>query len=102
MHGSTPVTELPITRTSPAEGLARPVIRFSVVDLPQPVGPTTATNSPRATVILKSRRAVMDFPSWVTKRRLTLISSMAGLVMGADMGSGYLFDVLDKLGGVGL
>ena len=34
-----------------------------VVDFPQPVGPTRATNSPRATVMLKSRSVVNDLPS---------------------------------------
>ncbi|WP_412474881.1 hypothetical protein ACK83U_15285 [Rhizobium sp. WW22] len=52
---------------------------MSVVDLPQPVGPTTATNSPRSTVMLKSRSAVSDLPVGDTKRRLTLMSSIAGV-----------------------
>src|SRR6478735_2678499 len=89
MRGSIPSTGSPNRRTSPLEGRARPVTRFSVVDLPQPVGPTTATNSPRATLMLKSRIAVIDRPSGVRKRRLTLISSIAGLSSGAvaDMAS---------------
>ena len=44
---STPSTGAPNSVTSPACGFARPVIRLSVVDLPQPVGPTMAKNSPR-------------------------------------------------------
>src|ERR1035437_9851093 len=101
MRGSMPVTGVPITRTSPAEGLAKPVIRFRVVDLPQPVGPTTATNSPRATLMLKSRRAVIDLPSGVRKRRLTLISSIAGLSLCWGMRASGLFGVLHELSGVG-
>src|SRR5690348_17542684 len=78
-----PDTGAPITRTSPALGLARPVTRLSVVDLPQPVGPTTQANSPRPTVMVKSRNAVIDLPSGVRKRLVTFSSSMAGLDDGA-------------------
>src|SRR5439155_18375248 len=108
MPGWMPWTGAPITRTCPADGAARPVTRFSVVDLPQPVGPTTATNSPRATVMLKFRSAVIDFPSGVMKRRLTLTSSIAGSVERWDMVTpcrrgrsvGGQLDVLHELGGV--
>jgi len=44
------VDRLAMMRTSPTVGFSKPVIRLSVVDLPQPVGPTTAQNSPRATL----------------------------------------------------
>ena len=44
-----PVTGLPATRTDPALGNWSPVTSFMSVDLPQPDGPTTATNSPSAT-----------------------------------------------------
>ena len=33
----------------PADGASSPAATFSSVDLPQPVGPTIATNSPSAT-----------------------------------------------------
>ena len=85
MRGSMPLTGAPMTRTSPALGLASPVTRLSVVDLPQPVGPTTATNSPRSTVMVKSRIAVSDLPVGERKRRLTLISSIAGAVFSTAM-----------------
>jgi len=52
---------------------------LSVVDLPQPVGPTTATNSPRATLMVKSRKATVALPSGEMKRHETLRSSMAGV-----------------------
>src|SRR6476660_2500603 len=115
--GSIPETGPPITRTIPALGLKRPVTRLSVVDLPQPVGPTTAANSPRLTVIVKSRSAVSDLPSGDRKRRVTLISSIAGAVSDSVMSVAYregpvpphsvtgrtcLLGVLDKLGGIGL
>src|SRR3984957_19684735 len=35
----------PSSRTSPAVGLRNPIARLSKVDLPQPLGPTTATIS---------------------------------------------------------
>src|SRR5690554_783916 len=38
----------PNTRTCPEEGCSSPAPAFSRVDLPQPVGPTTETNSPDA------------------------------------------------------
>src|SRR5438552_2751913 len=88
--GSMPDTGPPITRTIPALGLKRPVTRLSVVDLPQPVGPTTAANSPRLTVMVKSWSAVSDLPSGERNRRVTLISSIAGaaaeFVMGQPIG----------------
>src|SRR5437764_15401709 len=73
-----PLTGSPITLTSPELGGARPVTRLSVVDFPHPVGPTTATNSPRSTLMLKLRSAVSDLPEGDRNRRLTLISSIAG------------------------
>ena len=53
-----PSTSRPPTRTLPALGWSRPATRVSVVDLPQPVGPTTAQNCPGSTVRFTSRRAV--------------------------------------------
>ncbi len=41
-------TTFPPMRSSPAEMSSRPAIMFSVVDLPQPDGPTRMTNSPSA------------------------------------------------------
>ena len=76
------VTDLPITRTSPAFGFVSPVIRLSVVDFPQPVGPTIATNSPGRTTKLKSRSAVCDAPVGETNRRVTPVSSIAGAAAG--------------------
>ena len=68
-----------MTRTSPVVGFSKPVIMLSVVDLPQPVGPTIATNSPRATDMLKSRNAMVALPSGEMKRQDTLRISIAGV-----------------------
>ncbi|CAB3731579.1 hypothetical protein LMG27174_05851 [Paraburkholderia rhynchosiae] len=65
-------------RTSPVVGLSSPVIMLSVVDLPQPVGPTTATNSPFATDMLKLRNATVALPSGLIKRYHTERNSMTG------------------------
>jgi hypothetical protein len=43
-----PASGSPNTRTWPEDGCSRPAATFSSVDLPQPVGPTTETNSPAA------------------------------------------------------
>src|SRR3989440_4309309 len=77
MRGSMPWTGSPITSTSPALGRSRPEMRPSVVDLPQPVGPTTATNSPGATAILMSRIAVYALPAGVRNRLVTSRNSIA-------------------------
>jgi hypothetical protein len=46
---SGPDTSRPLTTTVPAVGGHNPVTTFISVDLPQPDGPTTATNSPDCT-----------------------------------------------------
>src|SRR5262245_45412867 len=104
IEGLIPLTGSFITFTCPPEGGMRPVTRLSVVDLPQPVGPTTATNSPGMTVRLKSFVAVIDLPSGETKRRVTLVISMTGFAgIGAvDMVRSGLLHVLHELGRVRL
>lgn len=77
MRGSMPCTGLPITWTSPALGRSNPEISPSVVDLPHPVGPTTAQNSPGATLRLRSRNAVYAWPVGVRKRLVTFCNSIA-------------------------
>ena len=44
-----PASDSPAITTSPSSGRSRPAMRLSSVDLPQPDGPITATNSPWAT-----------------------------------------------------
>src|SRR5215475_4506051 len=43
------VSACPSIRTSPRSGASKPASMFISVDLPQPEGPTIATNSPSAT-----------------------------------------------------
>src|SRR5713101_2229530 len=45
---------------SPDETGSRPATRFSTVDLPQPLGPTSVKNSPSRTVNVKSWRITRD------------------------------------------
>ncbi len=47
--GSSPVTSLPSISMVPVVGSISRLIIFSVVDLPQPEGPTSTTISPRPT-----------------------------------------------------
>src|SRR5712691_2953648 len=80
MPSAIPLTGLPNTSTSPSLAGSRPEIKASVVDLPQPVGPTTAQNSPGSTAISRARNAVWIPPDGVRKRFVTPRSSMAGAI----------------------
>src|ERR1700686_1354282 len=82
-----PVTGLPKTETSPSLGGSSPEISASVVDLPQPVGPTTAQNSPGSTAMSRFCRAVKTVPDGVRNRLVTRRSSMAGDI-ALDSGPG--------------
>src|SRR6266850_6503421 len=73
-----PSTGLPNTDTAPALGGSSPEISASVVDLPHPVGPTTAQNSPGWTDIFRSRKAVYASPDGVRKRLNTPRNSIVG------------------------
>jgi hypothetical protein len=53
-----PDSRAPNTCTLPALGGNRPAATLSNVLLPQPVGPTTETNSPAPTLSVTSRTAV--------------------------------------------
>src|SRR5690606_32845997 len=68
----------PNTCTRPEVGRSSPAAMFSRVDLPQPVGPTTETNSPGATARVASRMAVYDAPPGEMKVQVTCSSSRAG------------------------
>src|SRR3954464_2688330 len=58
-----PASASPRMRTVPDVGLSNPAATFSSVDLPQPVGPTTETNSPSAIESVTSLTAVYEpFP----------------------------------------
>ncbi len=51
------VTVRPATKTLPAVAGRSPEMILSSVDLPQPLGPTSATSSPRSTAKEMSRSA---------------------------------------------
>ena len=71
-----PSTACPPTRTVPALGRSSPATIVSVVDLPHPLGPTTAQNFPAPMAISTSRNAVNIVPDGVTKRFVTPVSSI--------------------------
>ena len=56
------VTDRPSTRTVPRVAGRRPEISLSRVDLPQPLGPTKATEAPRETVRVMSWSARVERP----------------------------------------
>ncbi|MGW6698628.1 hypothetical protein [Nocardia sp. NPDC055049] len=60
------------------------------MDLPQPVGPTTATNSPGATVKSMFFTAVWMPPSVPGKRFVAPRSSMSGLLIAAPVSGAAL------------
>ena len=60
---SGPSTSLLSTMTPPLVGGHSPVTTFIKVDLPQPDGPTTATNSPASTRKVASCSASVPSPS---------------------------------------
>src|SRR6185312_3467822 len=76
----------PSTRTCPAVGASNPAIRFSKVDLPQPLAPTSVTISRSATDRLISSSAVMaESPAskrLVTDTRLILPTERFPLIPG--------------------
>ena len=57
------VTRTPSTSTSPRVGAFNPVASFMNVLLPQPEGPTIATNSPAAIESVRSSTANASWPS---------------------------------------
>src|SRR5205823_13279866 len=76
---STPRTGCPWTTVSPDDASSRPETSVRVVDLPHPVGPTTAQNWPSSTASDKSLSAVYVPPSAVANFLVTLRSSMAAM-----------------------
>src|SRR5260221_6091973 len=70
--GFGPSTGPPLSMIPPSFGRSRPATRLRMVLLPQPDGPTTATNSPACTSRLTRSIAVSDdTPSGATKRFVT-------------------------------
>ena len=80
-----PSTGFPPTRTVPALGRSSPATIVSVVDLPHPLGPTTAQNFPAPMVISTSRRAVNIDPDGVTNRFDTPLSSICAARTAASV-----------------
>src|SRR6266481_1869316 len=58
----------------PAESVSSPAMQLSAVVLPQPEGPSSATNSPRPILIESSLRAATSRPAGPAKRRDTASS----------------------------
>src|SRR5262249_40263116 len=57
MREPAPFPPIPATCVLPSAGVRSPAMTFSIVDLPQPEGPTMETNSPSFTVRLTRSRA---------------------------------------------
>src|SRR5262249_23483589 len=73
--GARPAMSRPITRTEPSIASSRPEIVNSVVVLPAPFGPSSATTSPGCTSRSRSRTpAMLLYPAWMP------LSSMSGVV----------------------
>ena len=66
----------PSTRTTPADGRSRPARIRSSVDLPEPLGPSTVSTSPSATVSERPCSAAAS-PSGVEWTRKTSLNSIA-------------------------
>src|SRR6185369_12170074 len=68
--GGSAVTSLPPMNTWPALTPSSPAIRRSVVDLPQPEGPSSTTKRPAAASKLTPSTARADSHALVTPRKL--------------------------------
>src|SRR5438046_2646886 len=84
--GSRRVMSRPSIFTEPESGSSRPAITRSSVDLPQPDGPSSTTNSPsravserRSTAVFEPKRLVM--PSIVNPRGSGACASAKGLLL---------------------
>src|SRR6478672_11925203 len=77
-----PARGFPSTRSSPELGLSSPAATLSRVDLPQPVGPTTETNSPSAMARVTSFTAVYEplAPAKVQVMRSNSTAAVTSLV----------------------
>src|SRR5207245_1019804 len=83
-----PVIGVPSSRISPSVGVLSPPSRSSSVDLPQPLGPTSTTNSPRATSRENRSTAVnsvrrLDFPSFTVNFLVTPRKVMWAVTSGS-------------------
>src|SRR5690349_1695510 len=83
-----PVTGLPATSMTPVLTGMRPAIMLSSVLLPQPLGPTIETNSPRARVRLTSSTACTS--PWRDWKRFDTPRTATAVAGTAPAGSGRL------------
>src|SRR4051812_16831512 len=79
-----PRTSSPSNRTCPADGSSRPETSLSKVDLPQPDGPTMATNSPDRTLNDTSRSAVTSRFRLRKRTDTSWMSTVVSTAVGAD------------------
>src|SRR3546814_14385848 len=82
-----PRTGLPPTVIRPLLGSSRPVTSFIRVDLPQPDGPTTATNSPSWKSRVRSWTARVSSSAWRARKRDVEGKSVAGRI---ELGCGRI------------
>src|ERR1700730_4608994 len=79
--GLGPTTGIWLSRIRPSFGRSRPATRLRMVLLPQPEGPTTATNSPgRTSKLTRSIAMSGDTPSGAVNRLVTPIRSSTDAV----------------------
>lgn len=78
---SLPSTRSPATSIVPSSTASRPAMTLSSVDLPQPEGPVTATNSPWRTSRSTPRSARTGARSAVNVRRAPRTRTAAGSVV---------------------
>src|SRR5437763_5296294 len=76
-----PRSASPKISTRPAGGKSSPAAALSRVDLPQPDGPTMATNVPSAISKEISRATVWTSPDGARKRTVTSSKATAGVLM---------------------
>src|SRR5579872_3224595 len=77
--GFGPARGLPSMRIEPASGCRNPATMFIRVVLPQPEGPTMATNSPSATVRLTSSTTCSDAPFEAKPLRMPLTAILVAI-----------------------
>ncbi len=71
-RASGPVTCSPSTSTSPESVCRKPAARLSSVDFPQPLGPSTLTNSPLRTPKSTPSSTSTRFLAWPKPRRTSV------------------------------
>src|SRR5436305_101559 len=84
---SLPTSDSPATAISPSVGVSRPATRLRSVDLPQPEGPMTATNSPGSITKSTPRRARTGTPSDSYVLRSPVTSSTRSIATAAPSGT---------------